>query len=137
MLVEYSDSDEEEVRGQPAVQPKPVIGAAEAAARTAPLAPAPPSVALPSADSLFGGTGAALPSLPSPGSLKRPAAGGAVQPGLPKRAAGSALPRQSSAASGLLLPPQLRGRSNVSTEDNSVFTAKTQAALRRGKEGPG
>ena len=134
MLVDYSDSDDEGAQEQPAAHPKPVIAAA-----AAPLAPAPPSFALPSAASLFDGTAAALPSssLPSPGSLKRPAPGSTLPPpGQPKRAAGGALPRQG-AAGGLLLPPQLRGRSNVSTEDSSMFTAKTQAALRRSREGAG
>lgn len=130
-LVEYSDSDDEGAREQPTAEaPQPVMPAPAPAARSAPPAPAAPSVALPSADSLFDGTAVAAPLS---GSLKRPAGGVGVPQGQPKRPAGSALPRQAGSAGGLLLPPQLRGRSNVSTEDSSVFTAKTQAALRRSK----
>jgi hypothetical protein len=34
-----------------------------------------------------------------------------------------------------LLPPQLRGRSNVPTEDSSVFTARTQQSMARRRSG--
>lgn len=40
-------------------------------------------------------------------------------------------------ASGMLLPPQLRGRANVATDDLSIFTKQTQDRAKRRSGGGG
>ncbi|PRW45675.1 vegetative cell wall gp1 [Chlorella sorokiniana] len=120
-LVQYSDSEDEREEPQPAGDRQQQAAAAPAAAPRQQQVAAPPAPAsgLPSAADLFGGGGTQV------------ARSGSAQN------VGGAKP--STAAGGLLLPPQLRGRSNVATEDLSTMFTKSavQRAQQRRSSGGG
>lgn len=142
-----SSSDSEQEPSQPdsgaARQPQAEQAAQQSLRQpTSRIAPAPqPQAAvgvmnLPSAADLFGGAGSSVSTTPA--GLR--AAGGAVhkrqqphglRPGQqqpPKAQKGPAGGRPSRGGAGALVPPQLRGRANVVTEDlDRLFTKKAKS----------
>lgn len=58
-------------------------------------------------------------------------------PVLPPCSGGAANVGGARPASGVLLPPQLRGRANVATDDLSIFTKQTQDSAKRRSGGQG
>lgn len=156
-LVDYAaSSDEEEQQAeeqQPAAAarrgPDPRAPPSQAAAQPDALAAAQPAAPrLPSAAELLGGAAPAgdSPMQPPPLAGKRgtpdsgrtllnPFAPAPKAPRSGKGAAGSAAPARARAPPGVLLPPQLRGRANVATEDlSSLFTKESHRRQQQAKQ---
>jgi len=97
----------------------------ERAPEQPPPPPPPPRPFLPSAAQLFGATGPGGPAAPSPSKKRGATSATTVQ--LESKA-----PRgQPVASKGLLLPPQLKGRSNIATVDLEGMGMSGAGRMRR------